>query len=203
VRAVSDTAISYQWQRNGVNLSNNSHISGANSATLVLNPAQTNDTGRYSCILTNINGMTLSTTDSVLVVNGDIGWTWSAPVPITNLTADQILMIDGQIVGAATSGGTNAITIALPKGTNIVFTADGSVASVVGLGRAAAGGAGFRLTAEMRYVVQFFGLDDRGADIGARQAYYQDPIVPTDVSATFLMRDNVCVVGTITATSNS
>ena len=152
--------------------------------------------------------------------------TWSAPTPIT--TADATLLPPpGQvIVGAATFGGT-AYTVTLTNGMKINFTSDGSVATASGIGNATGayngntGNANFNaalnefywdggpktitlnnLTPGIRYAVQFFGLDDRSTE-NLRQAYLQDPNLPSDVSPTWHMGDNVCVVGTFTASSST
>ena len=49
--------------------------------------------------------------------------------------------------------------------------------------------------------MQIFGLDDRGGTIGLRRAYYQDPVVAADRSATIAMADNDYVVGTFVASN--
>ncbi len=45
--------VNYQWQYNGSNLTNGGTISGANAATLVINPVASADAGLYSCIVSN------------------------------------------------------------------------------------------------------------------------------------------------------
>lgn len=61
--AASGTApLSYQWRRNGVNLS------GANSATLSLTSVSTNQAGSYTCLVTNVAGSSLSSA-AVLAVS--------------------------------------------------------------------------------------------------------------------------------------
>jgi len=54
------------------------------------------------------------------------------------------------------------------------------------------------------YSVQLFALDDRNDSSAesSRQASFQHPKNPSDVSATFLMGDNVFVIGTFTAPPN-
>jgi hypothetical protein len=46
--------------------------------------------------------------------------------------------------------------------------------------------------------VQFFGIDMRGC-CNTRQAYLEDPLLPSNVSATWQMGDGAYVVGTFTA----
>ncbi|MSU67583.1 MAG: hypothetical protein CK538_10535 [Opitutia bacterium] len=62
VQATGTPAPAYQWQKNDVN------ISGATASTLVLDPAQSADAGRYTVVLTNIAG-TLTSTAASLTVN--------------------------------------------------------------------------------------------------------------------------------------
>ena len=152
---------------------------------------------------------------------------WSAPVKIT--TADATLNQFGAIVGAATFQG-SAATVTLTNGTNIVFKTDGSVAATTGSGTTTGaftgntGNANFNgvltrfnydggpktitlmnLTVGQTYSVQLFALDDRNdtSAESSRSASFQHPSNPSDVSATFLMGDNVFVIGTFTAPPNS
>ncbi len=155
--------------------------------------------------------------------------TWSAPVPIT--TADATLTPSpGQaLVGAATFGRT-AYLVTLTNGTQINFTTDGSVAASTGLGPITGAFLGdtsnanfnavlnaFKvdggpktitlnnLTVGTRYVVQFFGLDDRNniPPQNIRQAYLEDTNLPGDVSQTWHMGDNVYVMGAFTASGST
>ena len=49
--------LSYQWRRNGVNLSDGGSISGATSATLTINPAALSDNGSaFDCVVSNTCG---------------------------------------------------------------------------------------------------------------------------------------------------
>ncbi|MFL9843231.1 immunoglobulin domain-containing protein [Flavobacterium rhizosphaerae] len=50
----------YQWRKNGVNVTNSSTISGANSATLTISPVALSDAGTYTCLITNPSGATIS-----------------------------------------------------------------------------------------------------------------------------------------------
>ena len=52
-------ALTYQWRRNGVNLSNGGSISGATNATLIINAAALSDNGSaFDCIVSNTCGST-------------------------------------------------------------------------------------------------------------------------------------------------
>ncbi len=60
--AASGTApLSYQWQKNGVN------VSGGTGATLLLTGVTTNQAGNYACIVTNLAGSAISSTASLTV----------------------------------------------------------------------------------------------------------------------------------------
>lgn len=71
--AASGGNLTYQWRKNGVNLSNGSTaggsaISGATTSSLTINPVVPLDNGLYSCVVTNICGSTTSA-DAQLTVN--------------------------------------------------------------------------------------------------------------------------------------
>jgi sugar lactone lactonase YvrE len=57
--------MTYQWQKDGVKLVNDARISGAKTANLSITPAQFNDSGQYSVIVTNDGGSV--TSSSVLL----------------------------------------------------------------------------------------------------------------------------------------
>ena len=64
------------------------------------------------------------------------------------------------------------------------------------------------LVAGHNYSVLLIGLDDRGLptlanSAPARYAYFQDPVVPTDVSSTFQMGDSVYVMASFLAETNT
>ncbi len=68
VVASGSGTISYQWKRNGVNLTNGGNIVGANTANLSLSPALAGSGGNYTCDVTNVCGTVTSNT-CVLTVN--------------------------------------------------------------------------------------------------------------------------------------
>lgn len=57
---IDGSELEYQWERNGVSLTNGGNISGANTANLVINPVGANDTGIYRCTITNSGGAALT-----------------------------------------------------------------------------------------------------------------------------------------------
>lgn len=227
VRAVSDSAITYQWRRNGVNLVNGGNISGATSATLTFNPLAMGNAGEYTVVLANANGSVTSAATTLTVLDAAFGWRWSPPVPIT--TAEATLLLPGRITGAASFGLGTELQVTLTNANNMVVTFtsadDLSVASGPVGGRAVVGGftgsgntqfdtlmsafgynmpAGphtirlFNLTPGLRYTAQFFALDMRVAQ-SPNRAFLQDPVVPGNVSAIWEMGDAVYVTGSFTA----
>jgi alpha-tubulin suppressor-like RCC1 family protein len=52
--------ISYQWQKDGQNLTDDAHLTGANAGTLNITGAQTNDSGTYCLVVTNTYGSVTS-----------------------------------------------------------------------------------------------------------------------------------------------
>lgn len=56
VAATGTAPLSYQWRRNGQNLSLASHISGVTTSTLTINPSKQGDTGTYTVVVSNSAG---------------------------------------------------------------------------------------------------------------------------------------------------
>ena len=65
--ATDTVPLSYQWQKNGVNLTDGDRITGATTATLAITGVMESDEGGYRCVVTNIAGMNTSNT-AVLTV---------------------------------------------------------------------------------------------------------------------------------------
>lgn len=220
----SGSGLSYQWRRNGTN------ISGANGSTFTIPSVTGSDAGNYTVEVSNSAGSAISGV-AVLTVTLPPTFVWSAPVAIT--TADATLNLAGNIVGAEVFG-TTAKLVTLSNGTSILFTADRSVATATGAGGATlpmyngffaqstTGNADFNavltqgaydngphtitlkgLTVGQQYSVQLFALDDRGGVIGERVSNYQDPLNSSNASATFAMSNKVYIVGTFTANNTN
>jgi len=60
VVASGDAPLTYQWQKNGTNLSNGGHYSGVTTATLTISNADSTDAADYRCIVTNAYGTATS-----------------------------------------------------------------------------------------------------------------------------------------------
>jgi len=68
--------LTYQWQTNGVNLSDSGHYSGATTPTLTVFNADSADTANYRCVVTNSGGSTNSATAALTlkaatIINAD------------------------------------------------------------------------------------------------------------------------------------
>ncbi len=231
--ATGTGALAYQWQKSSVggtsftNISNGGRFSGATSNELTITGLVAGDTADYQLIVSNAYGTVTSTPPATLtVLTGNPQFAWSAPVPIT--TADATLNLTGTIVGAETFGATET-TVTLTNGSTVDFKADGSVAGVTGgfgtfsgaftnttgnsafdsvLTEATYDGGPDTITLNnlfvgQQYSVQLFALDDRSGGIPFRQASFQDPNDPYDISSTFQMGDIVYTVGTFTASATS
>jgi len=66
---VSGTGISYQWQKNGVDLVNNAHVSGATSASLSIANATSADADNYTCNAGNTCSGFLTSSVASITVN--------------------------------------------------------------------------------------------------------------------------------------
>ena len=97
VTAIGSAPLSYQWQKNGSILTNNSVVSGANTSTLTLTGVRLTDAGLYSVVISNALG-TVNSHYGVLRVwpgfaSGVVGWgdnTYgqiSIPAGLTNVVA--------------------------------------------------------------------------------------------------------------------
>jgi hypothetical protein len=68
VAADGSAPLSFQWQENGVNMTNNGRITGATSDTLTIFNASTNDNGSYSVFISNVVGSTNSAAATLTVL---------------------------------------------------------------------------------------------------------------------------------------
>ena len=64
----SGSLLTYQWQRNGVKLTDNGRIVGTQTSTLTIGTVSTNDTGSYTVTVTNASGLTTGGPSMLTVV---------------------------------------------------------------------------------------------------------------------------------------
>jgi len=70
VAATGGTPLSYQWQKNQVDLSDGGNVAGARSATLVISNCTASDVANYRCVVTNANGS--ATTNAAILTIGSL-----------------------------------------------------------------------------------------------------------------------------------
>lgn len=88
-------ATSYQWQKNGVNLSNAGKYSGVTTATLTVTNVSTTEEGNYTCVITNTCGSTttvvvtlqIGTLQTVTITSSG---SWTVPSCATEITVKTI-----------------------------------------------------------------------------------------------------------------
>jgi hypothetical protein len=69
ITATGTASLKYQWLENGTNLANGGNISGVTTAALAISDAQSNNSGTYSVLITNLVGSVLSSNAVVMVEN--------------------------------------------------------------------------------------------------------------------------------------
>ncbi len=69
VTAIGMVPLSYHWQVNGANLVNGGSISGATGNVLTISNVQTNNTGNYTVVVTNLAGSVTSSNSVLTVTN--------------------------------------------------------------------------------------------------------------------------------------
>ena len=67
VTATGTAPLSYQWQKDGVDLTDGGSITGSTTATITITGVMESDEAGYRCVVTNIAGMVTSDT-AVLTV---------------------------------------------------------------------------------------------------------------------------------------
>ena len=67
VTATGTAPLSYQWQKDGVDLTDGGSITGATTAILTITGVMESDEGGYGCVVTNIAGMVTSDTATLTV----------------------------------------------------------------------------------------------------------------------------------------
>ena len=70
IAAAGQGPLTYQWQQNGVNLSDDGRIAGATTPNLTINPAAPSDSGTYRVVISSPCGGVISTVVSMGVFDG-------------------------------------------------------------------------------------------------------------------------------------
>jgi hypothetical protein len=140
--AAAAPSAAYQWRFNGVSLTNNAHVSGAQSNVLTLTAVSNSNAGTYQVIVTNAAGSTnVSATLTVSLIAPVL--TWTNPAAIRYATAlsstqlDATANVPGSFVynpAAGTvlnAGTTNLRTVFTPTDTGVYSSATSTVSLVV------------------------------------------------------------------------
>ncbi len=72
VTATGNGTLTYQWQKNSVNLSNGGHYSGVTTATLTISTANSSDAASYRCVVTGGCGSATSNSATLTVTGGAV-----------------------------------------------------------------------------------------------------------------------------------
>ena len=60
--------LTYQWQRNGVDLSDGNDVTGTTTGTLKFANVEKSNEGKYTCVVTNVAGVTTTSNTLQLIV---------------------------------------------------------------------------------------------------------------------------------------
>jgi len=223
--------IAYQWVTDGGS-GTYTNVPGATNSTLVISNLQAGNAGNYYLIATNDAGTASSSPASLTVTPSTYAVHFGATNAITTADAvlNHPGVVSGAavfgntaIVVTLTNGSSltftanNSVASVAPGNTGGAFayptpntTGNANFDSVLNQCNFDLGPKTITLTnlvAGHNYSVLLIGLDVRGGLVAgsasARFAYFQDPVVPTDVSSTFQMGDSVYVMASFLAQTNT
>jgi hypothetical protein len=129
-------ADTYQWQRNGVNITDNGHVSGSSTNSLQLSNVSLYDAGEYRCLVTDVCGREAMVSDAaVLTVNPaplvTFGYDYEKTITInqTMVSGTDNLIDFPVLIDTTDSDLRHAPSgkVQNNKGYDIVFSADGDI----------------------------------------------------------------------------
>ncbi|WP_333695223.1 immunoglobulin domain-containing protein, partial [Flavobacterium sp.] len=88
------TSLTYQWRKDGVNLSNSSMYSGVNSSQLIITNPSLQVTGSYSVAISNSCGSVVQSQNSTVTVNSNITLTASVTYQATCPTEPVVFSVN-------------------------------------------------------------------------------------------------------------
>jgi hypothetical protein len=113
VIAVGIEPLSYQWRMNGTNLVNGDPLDGVTNNELTISNAQTNNSGTYSVIVTNVAGLVISSDAELKVTN--------VPPSITLQPTSQTVWVGTDVTFTTRGSGTSPFFFQWQRGgTNLV-----------------------------------------------------------------------------------
>jgi hypothetical protein len=155
VYATGTQPLSYQWQHNGLNLTDDSRITGTHSNILTIAETLAGDAGTYQLLITNSAGSASSALATLslsrIVLNNGTGWSQNGNIGISNNMA---MLTDGNLNEASSTFLVNPVYVGAFKASWIyqdvggagadgaVFVAQNSPAGPSALG-GGGGGLGF------------------------------------------------------------
>ncbi|NLE56879.1 MAG: hypothetical protein GX616_00850, partial [Planctomycetes bacterium] len=101
VTATGEGTLTYQWQKNQVNLSNGGHYSGVTTNTLTVSNADSSDAANYRCVVSNAGGSTNSNSAAL---------TLKAATTITQHPSNQTVAVGGTANFSVTATGYGTLT---------------------------------------------------------------------------------------------
>jgi hypothetical protein len=101
VAATGSGTLTYQWQKNSVNMSNGGDISGATSTTLQIANCDSSDAANYRCVVTDSNGSTNS---------NDAALTLKTATSITAHPQNQTVAAGATATFSVTAAGSGTLT---------------------------------------------------------------------------------------------
>lgn len=115
----SGNNLTYQWRKNGVNLSNGPHVTGATTADLRITSLDVSDEGFYSCAVFNPAGSVISKNASVRIstynINANLAGYWAldpttGTVAPNGVAGGQVAVVNGTATWAVPGKITNAFS---------------------------------------------------------------------------------------------
>jgi hypothetical protein len=131
IRAKGTRPLSYQWQRDGIDLTDGGHYSGATMATLTVSNVSVDDVGSYRCVVSNPYGSTASNWATLAILTATIAGTGSLPGSTSSTISG--ISADGSVV-CGNSGSRAMIWTAADGARDLGVPADATTASAAGVG---------------------------------------------------------------------
>ena len=78
VKATGTGRLSYQWQKDGVSLTDGGRIKGASTSTLSITAVQKSDEGGYACVVSNNDGTDTCTSVAATLTLGELDTVFNA-----------------------------------------------------------------------------------------------------------------------------
>jgi hypothetical protein len=134
VVASAINSLSYQWQKNQINLVNGGHYSGCATPTLTITEADSADAALYRCVVTNAYGSAISTAATLVVASNDFGTVTLAAIPTLSTDTSneaRALTPDGRYVVGLSGTGKGFLYDSVSTTVVQPVSSDGAAAQIV------------------------------------------------------------------------